>query len=568
MKKEKIKKINFNDIPQSEQPYTLKKEILVKGKLEPLVLKDYQKEAIKYVLARDTSIVALDVGTGKSLTIFCVSFIRLNKNLVDYSIIVGTPKSVSAMKKDMLKLTNCKPYLIEDLESYLSFFNQKEKRVAFMSYSMKSKLTRIQKDRIKVLPEVLEKIYNNRVMFLFDETHKIKNPQSQVTQFFREITLTVQYKAGFSGTVYTSNILDLFYLVDFYDEAIFKSYINFVRSFIVYRPIQIGMKTINQIWKLKNYQLLKDSLSNIMYSYYPVLDVVFHESMYELTEDTKIEYISTSLGFVNGDDTTDDLDEDDLYEDEDDDGSLLTFSARMVKMQYVLDRDSNKQQTLLDLVKNSSDKGCIVYVQYHKTLKILSDLFHSKKLEHRQIHGKMTMKVMEENLEWFLNNPVDKTLFISDAGGESLNLQVVNDIIFYNIPCPIGKFRQVAGRICRLGSNYDKFNIKLLMCENTLDQYKYMYNTSLSEIYMNLFGTHICLPSAEGISSFNTYLLQQTRKTMLWDSNKTLNKEPKEPKRQNAIKEKKVKEVKKQVLNQVPMLPEKSFWQPNKNRFN
>ena len=61
---------------------------------------------------------------------------------------------------------------------------------------------------------------------------------------------------------------------------------------------------------------------------------------------------------------------------------------------------------------------------------------------------------------------------ITSAGTESVNLQRANNLIFYEIPFPLRQFIQACGRITRMDSNYDKFQVYILEAEGTIDTYK------------------------------------------------------------------------------------------------
>ena len=61
---------------------------------------------------------------------------------------------------------------------------------------------------------------------------------------------------------------------------------------------------------------------------------------------------------------------------------------------------------------------------------------------------------------------------MTGAGGESLNLQVSNNIIMFNLSFSVAQFVQTVGRIIRMDSEYDHMNIFILEALNTVDTYK------------------------------------------------------------------------------------------------
>ena len=67
-------------------------------------------------------------------------------------------------------------------------------------------------------------------------------------------------------------------------------------------------------------------------------------------------------------------------------------------------------------------------------------------------------------------------MLISQAAGESLNLNGTNEIILYDLPKGPGKFNQTIGRIARCFSKFEEqersFYIHYVIVDDTLDVYK------------------------------------------------------------------------------------------------
>ena len=109
---------------------------------------------------------------------------------------------------------------------------------------------------------------------------------------------------------------------------------------------------------------------------------------------------------------------------------------------------------------------------------------------------------------------VDKPLIITSAGGESINLQKANSIIFYDLPYDIAKIMQVIGRITRVDTKFDKQYIEIVEAFGTTDTYKRLSMEKNMKLIESLFGKMNTLP-------YTTYdneqkFMSTLRKSLLW----------------------------------------------------
>jgi SNF2 family DNA or RNA helicase len=62
-------------------------------------------------------------------------------------------------------------------------------------------------------------------------------------------------------------------------------------------------------------------------------------------------------------------------------------------------------------------------------------------------------------------------IYLTDAGGESINLQRGKHIVMISRPWAPGTYRQIVGRARRLGSKHTSILIWHLTCSDTIDEY-------------------------------------------------------------------------------------------------
>lgn len=206
-------------------------------------------------------------------------------------------------------------------------------------------------------------------------------------------------------------------------------------------------------------------------------------------------------------------------------------SARLVDMQRYVDMSKEKRALLIDLVMNgrSSDsneslleKGVLIYVEYLDVIAQLAEDFKKKELNCYVIQGNTKEKDRGLISEEFKRNPESKVVIISQAAGESLNLNGTNEIILYDLPKGPGKFNQTIGRVARCFSKFEQenrsFYIHYVIVDDTLDIYKPILLSSKKQLEEDIL--HADTISLKEVGSFDAMLLKEVRKELLWKTKK------------------------------------------------
>lgn len=208
-------------------------------------------------------------------------------------------------------------------------------------------------------------------------------------------------------------------------------------------------------------------------------------------------------------------------------------SARMVDMQRYVDMSEEKRGLLLDIVLNgkSSDtdetlleKGVIVYVKFLDVIAQIAEDFKAKGVDVYVIQGSTKEKERGVISKEFKTNPSSKVVLISDAAGESLNLNGSNEIILYDVPNGPGKYNQIIGRIARSFSSFEtegrSFYIHYVIVEDTLDIYKPILLSSKKQLEEEIL--HADTINLKGQGSFDGMMLKKLRKDLLWKEKKRI----------------------------------------------
>ena len=202
-------------------------------------------------------------------------------------------------------------------------------------------------------------------------------------------------------------------------------------------------------------------------------------------------------------------------------------SARLAEMQKHVDLSVEKRSLLLNLVLNGKssdsdekllDKGVIIFVQFLDVIAQIEKDFKERGIETFVIQGSTQEKKRGEIAKEFRGDPKSKVVIISQAAGESLNLQATNEIFLYDIPPGVGKFNQTIGRIARSFSKFENegrsFYIHYVIVDETLDVYKPILLSSKKQLEEEIL--HADTINLKGIGSFDNEVLKKVRKELLW----------------------------------------------------
>jgi superfamily II DNA/RNA helicase len=204
-------------------------------------------------------------------------------------------------------------------------------------------------------------------------------------------------------------------------------------------------------------------------------------------------------------------------------------SARLADMQRYVDMSEEKRALLLDLILNGKcpddpnesilHRGAIIYAKYLDVIDTLISDFEKAGIAYYKITGKVSQDQRGEITRAFRKDPHNKVVFISDCASESISLHSSNLLYMYNCPGSAGRANQLWGRTARFGSRFDKFYVNYIICSETTDQYFPILLSSKKELEAEILHADYIDLKKEG-GSFDSYLLKEIRKELLWKSKK------------------------------------------------
>lgn len=196
---------------------------------------------------------------------------------------------------------------------------------------------------------------------------------------------------------------------------------------------------------------------------------------------------------------------------------------RLADMQNYVDNSQEKINLLTKIILEETDdngvrlidKGVIVYIELLESVAIIDKHLTLLGIKHLVITSKTSQKKREEISAEFMENPHNCVVLFSQAGGESIDLNSTNELILYNTPRGPGKFSQTIGRICRGFGEYTSFNIREVVVDETLDEYKQVLLSSKREIEKTILDSDT-IPLKKNVDSFDLDVLKKIRANMLW----------------------------------------------------
>jgi len=470
--------------------------------LTPLL--DYQQACVTEALKMKRLILALDTGSGKTLAALAIIEELRNRYGVN-DVVVSCPKSgLPTWRSEIPKHTD-------------------------FSYSIGEYNPRV---TIKVLQEtklykVLPELRAQPSCLIVDESHFMCSPTSLKAAQFRggmvkkgnqELVLnntmgTFNYNYGMTATPMMNHIEDLYYQVESYFPGYFGPLPHFVNRYTEGEVKRVGVRgggsrMIREVTGFCNLGELNMRLRPVMFRHAMQYPVKFFFKFVDPPLNEWSLYLRTGQGILRDHERN--------------------FVGRLPDLQRVANGSSDeegnyrrdpklscKEQLLTDGLNYIVDHhhGCVVFTSSLDT--------------HKRFRDRIATKVRAEKC-WFMTGATDDhqrdhiarnfgpndVLFATGVGGVSLNLQAVNNVIFYDIPWSVGKVMQYLGRVTRTDSTFDSMNVIFLGVQRTIDEYK------LALVSSNLHVLRSILSGFGFVEAYFTMVKKaaiiQMRRSLLW----------------------------------------------------
>lgn len=501
---ELLKKVRESKTVSLKPCSMLREEIVgIDGTVQKFKLRYYQVQAVFHLMSMKRFILGDDTGTGKTpcvISALCYTWEKEPENKV---IVVATKSAIRQWASEVDKFTTGIQVYIADgnpeerEKTYQEFIDhptgpEHPKAILVMKYASLVKDWNAgagwplkkngQPDKKKPMnPGLLHRLAKSikSLTVVYDEAHAFKNPRTKTWQVCSELSAVANRCYGLTATLLKNNLIEGFAIYKCIYPDVFTTKSKFLDMFchVKMQPVRAGRK-IPIITGYKNLELFRQMIDPFyigrkkheISKELPAL--ITREVTVPLSSAENAKYQEALSGLlVMGDGEIKDYEEskrltaliycqqtvDSLSLLKYDEGSIIDIDLAMedsVKVGQV----GSKEQAMLDLITGEfEDEKVIVYCRFASLIPRLQELCKKHKIKSTAITGKVVdtkKNPARTNAMKAFQDPDSgiQVIFISDAGSESINLQVAKCMIFYNSPWSWGNYVQLLGRPIRIGS--------------------------------------------------------------------------------------------------------------------
>ena len=443
-------------------------------------------------------------GLGKTYTAVTLAAWLMLKNRDLITVIIAPPKALMSFEKELTEKLKISYSVISTEKT----FKNKNGRILLISNTCLE----------KAVPTLGELYKKYKILGIVDESHNgLQNRSSAMYKQFVQIRKIFCVLYFLTATSCKNNIEGMYWMISLLNPSLLGSWTNFRYNYLILNRKQITQttkkgakvkRTIEEIVGYKNIEQLQAILNEIIIVRQREYNLEFNYHTTHLNDEETSNYLKASGGKMS-------------------EKAKDFWSVRLRDITFVVDNVSetikqeeisNKEKLLLKVLLQNirANKPTIIYCEYVSVLERLDYLI---KAFRRDLGIKDTLIIkggVSMNERKRIQNiiSVDKPLLITSAGGESINLQKANAIIFYDLPYDIAKIMQIIGRITRVDTEFSKQYIDIIEAFGTTDTYKRLCMEKNMKLIESLFGKMNTLP-------YTTYDNEQKfmnvlRRQLLW----------------------------------------------------
>lgn len=443
---------------------TFKNEPLLDAKRDAF---PYQTEAVDFVASRPYSAIFHEQGLGKSKIAIDVILRWLTSTEVDTVVIFTKKILVANWQREFVAHSFLKPAVLSESSRSNYYVFTAPTRVIICHFEVAKK----EFERFKIW------LGTRRVAAIVDESAKLKNPDSDLTQAFFGLAQLFTRRVIMTGTPVANRPYDIWAQVYFLDQGSalgtdfreFKRQTDLTRDLhtnsVEFSRFQARLSAINDALKEISIRETKDGGRVSL----PSKEYISVVTPWECSQAELYRQVKDELRAA-------------VVQDgrlvEDDQESILKRLLRLIQIasnprlvDESYDREPGKFQPLYDLITDITRLGekAIIWTSFNENCEWLA-----KRLSPfgaLALHGKLPIDRRNSAVKWFLENPSDQVLIATPgAAKEGLTLTVANHVIFYDRTYSLDDYLQAQDRIHRVSQTKTCFVYTLLM-EDSVDQW-------------------------------------------------------------------------------------------------
>ena len=424
----------------------------------------YQHEAFLAIKDKPYAAIFHEQGLGKTKIAIDLLLYWLDKRDIDTVMIVTKKTLVANWVGEFDTHTNLRPKVLDTKKKSNYFVLNSAARVIVTNFETIS----TEQDRLQLF------LKTRNVAIIIDESTKIKNPESKLTQDFFAISALFKIKVIMTGTPVANRPYDIWAQIYFLDEghSLGTNFAEFKAMCDLSNDLQedeskrmIFEDSVAGIYnKIKDFSVRETKNSGIITlpsKIYHDVTVGFEQKQFEMYETLRKEM---ELTLTRGDETI-------LDESTETIKRLLrlvqiTSNPKLIDESYV--GESAKEELLDQLIERiiSQDEMVIVWSIYTGNI----DMFCKKYAKYGavKITGKMAVEERNKSVAAFKSGKAKLLFATPQSAKEGLTLTIANNAIFYDRGFNLDDYLQAQDRIHRISQKRD-CHIYNLMVEDSID---------------------------------------------------------------------------------------------------
>lgn len=516
-----------------------REKIALKSKLLP-----HQEVAVARMMKKKNYICVEKTGRGKSIMALAAWISLFNREKLD-TLMILSPKNAfdkGVWRDEVKKHTTCSPI---DIETLYSKTGGNPNKVAI--FIKKYPIIVCKHSHVYNFDGLMRMIQSlTRCAVLWDEIHKLKNPQSKLTIANRIMSSKAYCRYGLTATPLSKDMKDCYNIINFIKPWYLGTFDMFKKDYctvtekVIGRNIGGGLKKVEEITGVISEQALKEKLRPIVITGESTFDLNWHYVDYQMGVEEASIYRRLASGLfapIDDEETAEQWFKRVMQQEVTEQyqvKEVTRHSSRFLYLQFAADGiiEQNgdigntygvKCKKALSLLKEISEKGqsAIMYFDYYASLELMEKLIRKSGLNMKIIKttGKDAIK------DGMISEAKVKTqpylIMSTKAGSESSSFYYINNVILFHIPTVPETFTQIVGRITRVNTIFDRDDLHawIFRSEN-IDLYKLgvvCHKAALAEVVVN---EEKNIPDEYKEKFKEADVLQLCKKYLLWEQRK------------------------------------------------
>lgn len=411
-------------------------------------------------------------GSGKTATVLGTYAYYKEKDIVDKIVMIG-PKNAFGSWIDEFKVC----FGITNDEFYLNIHDAKHNTTSKRKYALilesgNTELILINYESLQSLEEELVSLIDDKVLLVFDEIHKIKNPTGQRAAVSKEVSKNAGSIVALTGTPIPNSYADIYNTLNILYREDYKDFFGFSVNELK-KADQQQIKTINEKMKPFFCRISKEDLGvpianddwiignvvtddenqlyKIIYQTYKNNLFALLVRIYQLESNPKLLMKSIEASDIAA-----------VIDDESYNSSEITIKNYTEDVTMLIDnvKISTKTKATVDLIKRlqTENKKVIVWCVFVSSIRLLEELCMKQNLKVKCIYGEIPLDERLLLIEQFKNGEIDVLITNPHTLAESVSLHTVcHDAIYYEYSFNLVHLLQSKDRIHRLGLAKDQY---------------------------------------------------------------------------------------------------------------